>query len=79
MMRRTVLLLATTALALIVGGGIALAATFTCSTNPCDGTTEDAVITGTVNAETINGKGGADQISALLISTQIPKPQTQAV
>src|SRR5215208_744598 len=65
LMRRTLLLVATTALTLIAAGGIALAATFTCSTNPCDGTTEDDVITGTVNAETINGKGGADQISAL--------------
>ena len=64
MMRRTVLLLATTALTLFAAGGIALAATFTCTANPCDGTTEDDVITGTLNAETINGKGGADQISA---------------
>jgi len=63
-MRRTVLLLATTALALIAAGGIALAATFTCTTNPCDGTTDDDVITGTVNAETINGRAGNDEISA---------------
>jgi Ca2+-binding RTX toxin-like protein len=64
MMRRTLLLVATTALTLIAAGGIALAATFTCTTNPCDGTIEDDMITGTLNAETINGKGGADQISA---------------
>jgi hypothetical protein len=65
MMRRTVLLLATTALALIAAGGIALAATLiTCTTNPCDGTTEDDVITGTVDAETINGRAGNDEISA---------------
>jgi Big-like domain-containing protein/hemolysin type calcium-binding protein len=64
MMRRTVLLLVSTALALIAAGGIALAATFTCTTNPCDGTTDDDVITGTVNAETINGKAGNDEISA---------------
>ena len=64
MMRRTVLLLVTTALALMAAGGIALAATFTCTTNPCDGTTDDDVITGTVNAETINGKAGNDEISA---------------
>ena len=63
-MRRTILLLITTALALIAAGGIALAATFTCTTNPCDGTTDDDVITGTVNAETINGKAGNDEISA---------------
>jgi hypothetical protein len=64
MTRRTVLLLVSTALALIAAGGIALAATFTCTTNPCDGTTDDDVITGTVNAETINGKAGNDEISA---------------
>jgi Ca2+-binding RTX toxin-like protein len=63
--RRTALLLATTALALIVAGGIALAATFTCTTNPCDGTTDDDVITGTVGAETINGKAGNDQVNGL--------------
>jgi RTX calcium-binding nonapeptide repeat (4 copies) len=65
MMRRTVLLLATTALTLIAAGGIALAATLiTCTTNPCEGTTEDDVITGTVGAETINGQAGNDEISA---------------
>jgi Ca2+-binding RTX toxin-like protein len=64
MMRRTVLLLITTGLALIAAGGIAFAATLTCTTNPCDGTTDDDVITGTVNAETINGKAGNDEISA---------------
>jgi Ca2+-binding RTX toxin-like protein len=64
MMRRTVLLVVTTALALVAAGGIALAATFTCTTNPCDGTTDDDVITGTLNAETINGKAGNDEISA---------------
>src|SRR3712207_6540343 len=63
MRRRAVLLLVTTALALIAAGGIALAATFTCTANPCDGTTDDDVITGTVNAETINGKAGNDEIS----------------
>jgi hypothetical protein len=63
-MRRTVLLLTTTALVLIAAGGIVLAATFTCTTNPCDGTTDDDLITGTLNAETINGKAGNDEISA---------------
>jgi Ca2+-binding RTX toxin-like protein len=64
MMRRPLLLLATTALALIAAGGIALAATFTCTTNPCDGTADDDVITGTVSAETINGKAGNDELYA---------------
>jgi Ca2+-binding RTX toxin-like protein len=65
MMRRTFLLLVTTALALIAAGGIALAATFTCTTSPCDGTTDDDVITGTLSAETINGKAGNDQVNGL--------------
>jgi hypothetical protein len=65
MMRRTVLLLVTTALALFTAGGIALAATFTCTTSPCIGTTENDQITGTLEPETVNGKGGDDQISAL--------------
>jgi len=65
MMRRTFLLLLTTALALIAAGGIALAATFTCTTSPCNGTTENDQITGTLQPETINGRGGDDQISAL--------------
>jgi Ca2+-binding RTX toxin-like protein len=65
MMRRTVLLLVTTAVALIAVGGIALAATFTCTTSPCDGTTDNDVITGTVGAETINGKAGDDQVNGL--------------
>jgi Ca2+-binding RTX toxin-like protein len=62
MMSRTVLLLVTTALALIAAGGIALAATFTCTTNPCDGTTDNDVISGTASAETINGKAGNDYL-----------------
>jgi hypothetical protein len=64
-MRRTVLLLATLLTGVVVASGIALAETFTCSTNPCAGTAQDDQITGTINPETINGKGGNDQIFAL--------------
>src|SRR5215217_2590575 len=63
MMRRTVLLLVTTAVALIAVGGIALAATFTCTTSPCDGTTDNDVITGTVGADTLNGEEGNDRLN----------------
>jgi hypothetical protein len=63
MMRRTVLLLVTTALALIAAGGIALATTFTCTTDPCDGTADADFITGTDKAETINGHAGDDWIN----------------
>jgi hypothetical protein len=68
MMRRTVLLLATTTLTLIVAGGIALAATdINCAVvgNPCNGTPEDDKITGTADAEIINGQAGNDEILAL--------------
>lgn len=47
-MRRTVLLVAATVLALIIASGVALAATFTCTTNPCNGTSGPDTITGTV-------------------------------
>jgi Ca2+-binding RTX toxin-like protein len=63
-MRRPVLLVAATVLALIIASGVALAATFTCTTNPCNGTSGQDTITGTVNAETINGQAGNDGISA---------------
>lgn len=70
-MGRTVLLQITTALALFTVGGIAEAATFTCTTSPCNGTTENDQITGTLEPETINGKGGDDQISALAANDKI--------
>jgi hypothetical protein len=64
-MRKTVLLFAALAAALLLGSGVAFAATFTCTTNPCNGTAQDDQITGTLNPETINGRGGDDEISAL--------------
>lgn len=63
-MRRTGLLLASMALVVLLVGGVAWAATFTCTATPCDGTTSADIITGTDLAETINAKGGADQVSA---------------
>src|SRR5215204_261274 len=67
-MKRPLLLLASTALALLVACGVALAATaIDCAVvgNPCNGTKGDDQITGTTDADTISARGGNDQISAL--------------
>src|SRR5215213_1783497 len=65
-MRKTLLLLTTMALALLVAGGVALAATVTCQVGvTCNGTSSDDTITGTTSNDTIKGRGGNDTISAL--------------
>ena len=62
-MRRTLLLLATMMFALVVAGGVALAATVTCSGDPeCVGTDENDRIKGSNNDEHIFGFGGSDII-----------------
>jgi Ca2+-binding RTX toxin-like protein len=65
MMRKTVLLLAATALGvLVLAGGVALADNFTCNTDPCLGTNENDSIEGTNDAETIRALGGNDFVTA---------------
>jgi len=65
MKRRTILLMATMAAALIVAGGVALAETVNCNaTPPCHGTPEGDFMTGTVNGETIYAYGGNDFVNA---------------
>ena len=65
-MRKTLLLLTTMALALLVAGGVALAATVTCKVGvACNGTTSGDMITGTTSNDTIKGLGGNDTIRAL--------------
>ena len=65
-MRKTLLLLTTMALALLVAGGVALAATKQCQVGvACDGTSSADTITGTTSNDTIRGLGGNDSISAL--------------
>jgi Ca2+-binding RTX toxin-like protein len=65
-MRKTLLLLTTMALALLVAGGVALAATLTCQVGvACNGTSSADTITGTTSNDTIKGFGGNDTISAL--------------
>jgi Ca2+-binding RTX toxin-like protein len=65
-MRKTLLLLTTMALALLVAGGVALAAPVTCQVGvTCKGTSSADTITGTTSNDTIKGLGGNDTISAL--------------
>ena len=65
-MRKTLLLLTTMALALLLAGGVALAATVTCQVGvACNGTSSGDTITGTTSNDTIKGLGGNDKISAL--------------
>jgi Ca2+-binding RTX toxin-like protein len=65
-MRRTILVLLTTmALALLMAGGVALAADITCSSDPCFGTPEDDHIDGTNNPEVIKALEGNDEIDGL--------------
>src|SRR5215210_5003998 len=64
-MRKTLLLLTTMALALLVAGGVALAATITCQVGVvCNGTSEADTITGIASNDTINGLEGNDFIKA---------------
>jgi|SRR5215207_4549164 len=62
-MRRIILLLATMTFALVVAGGVALAATVTCSGGlECVGTDDNDRIQGSNNDEHIFGLGGSDII-----------------
>jgi Ca2+-binding RTX toxin-like protein len=64
-MRKTVLLLTTIALALLLAGGVALAATKQCQVGVISkGTTGNDTITGTNKNDTIKGLAGNDNISA---------------
>jgi RTX calcium-binding nonapeptide repeat (4 copies) len=62
-MRRTLLFMATTALALLVACGVALAASIDCPTasgGVCEGTNRGDAIYGTPNVDREYGKGGSD-------------------
>jgi hypothetical protein len=64
-MRKTLLLLTTMTLALLLAGGVALAATKQCQVGVvCNGTSSADTITGTNSNDTINGLAGNDSISA---------------
>jgi Ca2+-binding RTX toxin-like protein len=48
--------------ALLVAGGAALAATFTCMANPCTGTENDDTITGTIARNELFALGGVGEV-----------------
>jgi hypothetical protein len=62
-MRRTMLLIATTALALLIAGGVAMAATINCpnaANGVCNGTSAGDVMYGSAVVDRMYGVGGAD-------------------
>lgn len=64
MRRKAMLVLVAISAALVVGSGVALAATFTCTTDPCVGTPDPDVITGTPDPEEIQALEGNDLVDA---------------
>ena len=67
-MRKTVLFMASMALAVLLVGGVALAADIQCPNragNLCVGTTGDDTLLGTANSDEIRGLDGADLIKGL--------------
>jgi Ca2+-binding RTX toxin-like protein len=65
-MRKTLLLLTTIALALLLAGGVALAATKQCKVGvSCNGTSSADTITGTIAVDEIYALGGDDSVQAL--------------
>lgn len=65
-MRRTILLLTTMAVGVLLASGIALAADLQCVVGrTCFGTFAPDVITGTTTADTIKARAGDDQVSGL--------------
>ena len=63
-MRRTILLLSTMMLALLLASGVALAANITCQGGPCVGTEQNDRITGSQLEDEIQALGGRDLVSA---------------
>ena len=68
-MRGSALLVATTTMLLVLVGGVALAVTQTCTTDPCQGTSgpdtlKERAIDGYTGTDTIYGRGGGDDIIA---------------
>ena len=50
---------------MLLATGVAIAVTKTCSTNPCDGTNDPDILTGTTGINVIRGLAGNDIIDAL--------------
>jgi len=73
-MSKTVLFMASTALAVLVVCGVALAADIQCPNragNLCVGTTGDDTLLGTANSDTIEGRDGGDLIKGLGAKDQL--------
>ena len=62
-MRRTLLLLSTMVLALLLACGVALAANIPCQGGPCVGTEQNDRITGSQLDDTIEALGGRDHVT----------------
>ena len=62
-MRRAVILLTTVAVAIVVGSGVALAATIRCDGGHCSGTNRADSIFGTDKRDAIFAKKGADFVN----------------
>jgi len=62
-MRRTILLLSTMMLALLLASGVALAANITCQGGPCVGTEQNDRITGSLEDDVIQALGGRDHVT----------------
>ena len=63
-MRRTLLLLTTMVVALLLAGGVALAANIQCLGGPCTGTEQNDRITGSQVDDEIDALGGGDDVKA---------------
>jgi hypothetical protein len=61
-MRRTLLLMATMTLAVLVIGGVAWALTFTCTIDNCIGTPQDDQITGADRSQFFDARAGDDAV-----------------
>ena len=62
-MRRTLLLLSTMMLALLLASGVALAANIQCQGGPCVGTEQNDRITGSLEDDVIQALGGRDHVT----------------
>ena len=63
MLRPTGLILAMMSLVVMLLSGVALAATITCTTNPCEGTSGPDTLVGNASKNLIEGNPGADYIA----------------
>ncbi len=63
-MNRATKIVLITAMLMILSAGVAVAATFTCTTTTCNGTSNNDQITGNILDQTFNAKAGNDIVRA---------------